>query len=310
MADYYKLLGVAKGASKEEIKKAYRKLALKYHPDRNKDNKEAEEKFKQISEAYAVLSDDEKRKQYDTFGAEGFQQRFSQEDIFRNADLGDILREFGINMGGGRTFSFGGGGGNPFGSFFHSGPGPGQGHGFHQQQARTPAGENLEMELQLSLEDIASGCEKTISLRRPTGQDRVSVKVPAGIGDGKKLRVRGKGNPSPYGGPAGDLYLVIKTRPHPRFSRDGNNLVKTREIPFSTAALGGEIKVDDLDGNTLKLKVPAGIKNGGRLRVKGKGLSASRGSRGDLYVRIMVLVPKKPNKKQKELLQKLAATGL
>ena len=129
--DYYKILGVDRNADTGEIKKAYRKLALKYHPDRNKGDKEAEEKFKQISEAYAVLSDKNKRQQYDTFGAEGFQQRYSQEDIFRNVDLGDILREFGINFGGGATsFSFGGsrGGGNPFESFFQqAGSQPGGG---------------------------------------------------------------------------------------------------------------------------------------------------------------------------------------
>lgn len=129
--DYYKVLGVEKSADASEIKKAYRKLALKYHPDRNKDNKEAEDKFKQISEAYAVLSDKDKRQQYDTFGAEGFQQRYSQEDIFRNVDLGDILKEFGINFGGGATsFSFGSsrGGASPFDSFFQqTGSQPGGG---------------------------------------------------------------------------------------------------------------------------------------------------------------------------------------
>ncbi len=308
MADYYKILGVTKDASKEEIKKAYRKLALKYHPDRNKDNKEAEEKFKQISEAYAVLSDPEKKQQYDTFGAEGFQQRFSQEDIFRNVDLGDILREFGINIGGGRAFSFGGGG-SPFEAFFHTGGGPGPGQSFHQRPAQAPPGEDLQMELPLTLEEIASGCEKTISLRRAHGQDRVSVKIPAGIMDGKKLRLAGKGNPSPYGGPAGDLYLVIKTRPHPVFERDGHDLITTREIPFSGAAIGTEIEVRSIDGTLLKLKVPAGTRSGARLRIKNHGLATGRG-RGNLYVKIMVKVPKELTAKQKELLEKLAEEGL
>ncbi len=308
MADYYKLLGVKKDASKDEIKKAYRKLALKYHPDRNKDNKEAEEKFKQISEAYAVLSDPEKRQQYDTFGAEGFQQRFSQEDIFRNADLGDILREFGINFGGGRSFSFGGGDASPFDSFFHSAGGPGP--GCHQRPAQAPPGEDLEMELQLSLEEIAGGCEKTISLRRPTGQDRVAVKIPAGIADGKKLRLSGKGNPSPYGGRPGNLYLRIKTRPHPVFERNGDDLVAVGEIPFSTAALGGTLEVKDLDGRVLKLKVPAGSKNGARMRIKNRGLKKAHGGHGNLYIKLRPRVPKDLTPEQKKILKKLADAGL
>ena len=137
----------------------------------------------------------------------------------------------------------------------------------------------------------------------------MTVKIPAGIGDGKKLRVRGKGNPSPYGGPPGDLYLVISTRPHPRFERDGADLTTTAEVPFSTAALGGETEVTDIEGKVLKLRVPAGCKNGARLRIKGRGMKKT-GGRGDLYVRIVPAVPASLTAEQKDLLRKLAATGM
>jgi len=179
--DYYKLLGVEKSASPEEIKKAYRKLALKYHPDRNKGNKEAEEQFKKISEAYAVLSDKEKRQQYDSFGSAGFQQRYSQEDIFRNADLGDILREFGINFGGGRaTFRSSGGGSGIFEEMFRQ-PGAGSrtSQGFQDfRQQQQVKGNDLSLELPITLNEALTGAEKTISLGRGGAAEKVSVKIP------------------------------------------------------------------------------------------------------------------------------------
>jgi len=163
--DYYEVLGVKKDSSVQDIKKAYRKLAMKYHPDRNEGNKEAEEKFKKISEAYAVLSDPEKRKQYDTFGASGFQQRYSQEDIFRGFDLGDILKEFGLGgLGGG--FRTSGGQGSPFETFFFQSGGPGAGRASYRTSAQQPVqGSDLTYELSISLNEILSGSEKTISLR-------------------------------------------------------------------------------------------------------------------------------------------------
>jgi curved DNA-binding protein len=312
--DYYKVLGVAKDASAEEIKKAYRKLALKYHPDRNQGNKESEEKFKEANEAYAVLSDQEKRKQYDTFGSSGFQQRYSQEDIFRNSDIGSILREFGINFGGRgggfgsgnfRTFSSGGGGRSPFEEIFSQGGQPGQ--GFRAQQP--VKGQDLSLELSISLDEVLNGAEKTISLGR--GGERVTVKIPAGIESGKKLRVAGKGSSSPMGGQAGDLYLLIKVEPHPLFEREGNNLVIEKEIPFSSAVLGTEIDVPTLNGKQFKVKVPAGIQPQSKLRLKGHGLPAGpHGPLGDILVKIAVGIPKKLNKTQKKLLGELAEAGL
>jgi curved DNA-binding protein len=309
--DYYEVLGVKKDCSTQDIKKAYRKLAMQYHPDRNKGDKEAEEKFKKISEAYAVLTDPEKRKQYDTFGESGFQQRYSQEDIFRGFDLGDILKEFGLGGLGG-SFRTSGGEGNPFETFFFQSGGPGGGRASYRSTAQQPVkGSDLTYELLVSLHEILTGSEKTISLRRETKTENVSVKIPKGIKAGQKLRLAGKGSPSPYGGPPGDLFLIIKEQPHPVFIRDGNNLTIEQHIPFSKACLGSEISVKSLEGKELKVKVPAGIQPHAKLRLKGHGLPAGKtGGRGDIYVKITVDVPKNLSDEQKKLVNELAEKGL
>ena len=310
--DYYEVLGIKKDGSAQDIKKAYRKLAMKYHPDRNKGDKEAEEKFKKISEAYAVLSDSEKRKQFDTYGDTGFQQRYSQEDIFRGFDLGDILKEFGLGgMGGG--FRASSGQGTPFETFFFQGGGPGAGSAsFHSSARQQPVkGSDLTYELAVSLEEILNGSEKTISLRREGKTENVSVKIPKGIKAGQKLRLAGKGSQSPYGGPPGDLFLVINEQPHPVFTRDGNNLIALQRIPFSKACLGSEVTVKSLEGKDLKVKVPAGIQQQSKLRLKGHGLPEGKtGGRGDIYVKFMIDIPKKLTKDQKKLIQELNEKGL
>ncbi|MFC1826564.1 DnaJ C-terminal domain-containing protein [Thermodesulfobacteriota bacterium] len=305
--DYYEVLGVKKDSSAQDIKKVYRKLAMKYHPDRNEGDKEAEEKFKKISEAYAVLSDPEKRKQYDTFGDSGFQQRYSQEDIFRGFDLGDILKEFGLGgMGGG--FRASSGQGSPYESFFFQGGGPGPGHAAQQRPVK---GSDLTYELSVSLGEILSGSEKTISLRREGQTENVSVKIPKGIKAGQKLRLAGKGNPSPYGGPPGDLLLIINEQPHPVFTRDGNNLIVEQKIPFSKACLGSEISIKSLEDKELKVKVPAGIQQQAKLRLKGHGLPAGKkGGRGDIFVKFLVDIPKKISEEQKKIIEELAEKGL
>ncbi|MHB1014903.1 MAG: DnaJ C-terminal domain-containing protein [Desulfurivibrionaceae bacterium] len=311
--DYYKLLGVEKSASPEEIKKAYRKLALKHHPDRNKGNKEAEEQFKKISEAYAVLSDKEKRQQYDTVGSAGFQQRYSQEDIFRNADLGDILREFGINFGGGRaTFRSSGTGGGIFDEMFRQ-PGAGgrPSHGFQDaRQQQQVKGNDLSLELPITLSEVLTGAEKTISLSRGSGAEKVSVKIPAGIETGKKLRISGKGSPSPMGGPSGDLYLLIKVEPHKIFTREGAHLSMDLQIPYSAAVFGAEVAVPTLEGKQLKVKVPPGCQPQAKLRLRKHGLPDSGGARGDLLVKIVVAVPKELSDEQRELVNRLKESGL
>ncbi|MFZ5758933.1 MAG: DnaJ C-terminal domain-containing protein [Thermodesulfobacteriota bacterium] len=312
--DYYKILGVTKTATADEIKKAFRKLALKYHPDKNPGDKKAEEKFKEANEAYAVLSDPEKRKQYDTFGANGFHQRFSQEDIFRNSDIGSILREFGINFGGmGGGFSTGGfrtfssSGRSPFDDIFTQGGGcRSQGCGSRQQPVR---GQDVTLEITVSLQEVMTGADKTIVLGR--AGEKVSVKIPAGIESGKKLRIAGKGSPSPMGGEPGDLYLLVTVAPHELFSRNGNNLVIEKQIPFSAAVLGTEIDVPTLNGKQFKVKVPPGIQPQAKLRLKGHGLPAGpHGPHGDILVKISVEVPRHISSEQKKLLDELAAAGM
>jgi curved DNA-binding protein len=300
--DYYKILGVNKTASDSEIKKAYRKLAMKYHPDHTKGDKSAEETFKKISEAYSVLSDKEKRKQYDTFGSAGFQQRYSQEDIFRGSDFESILNELfggsGHFGGGGRGMRFSFGGGGPFGSYQR------------QQQAHSK-GSDLEYELSLTLEEVAEGTQKIVSFQHKGRSEKITVKIPKGMISGKKLRITGKGEPSPYGGPAGDLYIKSKVLHHPVYDVQGQDLYINRDIKLSEAILGTNISVPTLSGKELKLKIPAGTKHKTKMRLSGHGLPHMHGkSQGDLYVHIHVNMPKRLNKKQKALIEQLAETGL
>ena len=315
--EYYQTLGVAKNATADDIKKAYRKLALKYHPDKNPDDKQAEEKFKEISEAYAVLSDPEKRQQYDTFGSAGFRQRYSQEDIFRNFDLNDILRQFGFGggfrSGGGTTFHTSGfrtGGGSPFDNIFSQG---GMRGGCGGSCGPQPVkGSDLTYEMTVTLDEVLHGAEKTISLRQNGQTQNVSVKIPKGIEDGKRLRLTGKGSPSPAGGPAGDLYLKVQVAPHPVFQRVDDDLVVEHRIPFSEACLGTTLEVTTLDGKKFNVKVPAGVQQEAKLRIKGHGLPAGPigGHRGDLLVKIAVRIPKTLTPEQEEAIKALAAVAL
>lgn len=309
--DYYETLGVSKSATPEEIKKAYRKLALKYHPDKNNGDKNAEAKFKQISEAYAVLSDQKKRQQYDTFGSNGFHQRYSQEDIFRGFDLNNILRQFGFgasSFGTGASFRSASGA-NPFESMFGNVSGMGcQGGGCKPQPIK---GQNLTYELAISLEDVLQGADKTISLRRDGKTQNVSVKVPKGIESGKRLRLSGKGMPSSSGGPPGDLYLKVNVAPHAHFTREGDDLVIERRIPFSKACLGTDVEITSLEGKRFKVKVPAGVQQESRLRIKGYGLPTGPiGERGDIYVKIAVQIPQILSPEQQGVIGKLAEAGL
>ena len=301
--DYYKVLGVKKDASEGEIKKAYRKLAMKYHPDHTKGDKSAEEKFKKISEAYAVLSDKDKRKEYDTFGSEGFHQRFSQEDIFRGFDFGDIFREFGF---GGGDFSSGRRGGTRF-SF-----GGGQGFNFGGGQQQAPVkGSDLVYELPLTLREVATGTSKTISLQHQGGSENLTVKIPAGIMEGKKLRLTGKGEPGPLGVPPGDLFLIIHMAPHSIFRREKNDLYMEKKIKLSEALLGTSIEVPTIDGETKTIRVPPGTPPGAKIRMKALGMPVMGGSsRGDSFVIVNPILPKKINKKQKKLIEELAREGL
>jgi curved DNA-binding protein len=311
--DYYKILGVDKKASTEEIKKAYRKLALKYHPDRNPNNKAAEEKFKKISEAYAVLSDAEKRQQYDNFGSDTFRQRYTQEDIFRGFDLNEILRDIGFgNLGGGtRIFTSGGRRrsfsqeeADPFHSFFGS---AGQ-----QFQSMPQKGQDIQYNLSISLEESVFGAEKKLALRKENNEvDEINIKVPAGINAGKKLRLAGKGNPGFNGGTPGDLYLNINILSHPVFNRDGNDLYIEKSINFTQAALGATIEVPTIDGSRKRIKIAPGTQNNTKVRMKGYGVPGLKESaKGDQFVKISINVPKKLTDKQSSLIRQLAEEGL
>jgi curved DNA-binding protein len=304
--DYYQILQVPRSASQEEIKKAFRKLAMKYHPDHNKNDKSAETRFKEINEAYAVLGNSEKRKQYDTFGADHFGQRYSQEDIFRDFDFSSIFREFG----------FGGGGQNIFGQMFGNrsyGKTRRSPFGFEGYQTRSAPtkGQDLVYELAITLEEASTSTNKVISYQDGDSQQNISVKIPPGISTGKKLRVPGRGRPGLNGGSKGDLFVQIKVLDHPLFRREGEDLILTREIRFTEALAGTEIEVPTIDKKTLRLKIPAGCQCNARYRLKGYGMpSMGGGGRGDAYVQVVVAVPQKPSKKQKALLKDMEEAGL
>jgi curved DNA-binding protein len=311
--DYYQILGVNRSATPDEIKKAYRKLAQKYHPDKAKGNKkEAEAQFKKISEAYAVLSNAEKRKQYDEFGSqEAFRAKYSQEDIFRGFDFSDIF-DTGISEGiFGRLFGgLGGRGARPGAGgrtrvYRYGGP-----EGF-QDMAPPIKGEDLQIEVSITLHEMAFGAEKPISFARSSQPEKLTVKVPAGTLPGKRLRIPEKGRPSPTGGPPGDLYVKLKEVEHPVFKRDGNDLYVDRHIRFTESALGTKVTVPTLDGKTMSLKVPPGTNSLTKMRLKNYGLPLATGkARGNQYVRIIVDIPDTLTKKQKTLLEELAREGL
>lgn len=291
--DYYKILGVDKSASDDEIKKKYRKLAMKYHPDKTKGDKTLEEKFKKISEAYAVLSDPKKRKEYDTFGSNGFQQRYSQEDIFKGFDFGDILKEFG----------FGG-----FGGFGGQGGGFGNMGGGRRQPVK---GSDLVYELPLSLREIATGITKTITLNHEGSNQQISVKIPKGLINGKKIRLPGKGEASKYGGPAGDLFIKSKIIADPIFYADEYDLNINREIKISEAITGTSIIVPTIEGKELNLKIPQGTQHKTKMRLPGHGLPQMKGDKkGDLFVNIQVTIPKVLDDKQTKIVEKMSKVGL
>jgi curved DNA-binding protein len=312
--DYYKTLKVRKDASAEEIKKAYRKLAMKYHPDRNRGDAAAEERFKEINEAYAVLSDTEKRKQYDMFGDEGFRRQYSQEDIFRNFDFGNIFEEMGFGGEDWLGRVFGGPGAKQRGTYaggspFHSGAYDAGAH--RRKKARASAkGADLQLEVPVPFRAAILGDEQTITYLAGGRQERLVVKIPPGIEDGKKLRIAGKGESSQWGGVPGDLYVVVRVIAHPDFRRDGQDILITRNIRMSEAMLGTEVDVPTLDGKTLRLKVPSGTQSHRKFRLRGKGVPGSHEkAAGDQLVEVIVIVPEANTPDLRKIAKKLAEMG-
>ena len=342
--DYYEVLGVEKGASEDEIKKAYRKLAKANHPDLHPGDKECEERFKEINEAYEVLSDPDKRAKYDQFGHAAFDP--------------SVGGPGGAGFGGFGGFGdiFGGGFGDIFGDIFGGGFGGGQ-----TQRSGPRRGENLRVRLNITFEEAAFGCEKEINVGRVeqcpdckgTGSVRttqrtpfgvvqtsgackkcggrgkiihqpcprcggrgavrknqtIKVKIPAGIDDGQSIQQRGQGNAGANGGPAGDLYVTVAIRPHPIFTRDGSDVYVEIPISFAQAALGDTLQVPAIDGR-VEYKVPEGTQTGTMFRMRGKGIQNVNGrGRGDQYVRVNIEVPKNLTDKQKKLLREFEETS-
>lgn len=294
--DYYKVLGVKKDASQEEIRKAYRKLAVKYHPDKNPDDKAAEEKFKEISEANEVLSDPEKRKQYDTLGANW--KQYAQGGF----DPGG--RAYQGNPGGGRyQYEYHGdpseffGGGSGFSDFFESFFGGGR--GFQGGHRATP-GSDLSGEVQITLAEAFHGTERIVQV----DQDKLRVKIKPGAYDGLQLRIKGKGGKGSQGH-AGDLYLIVRIQPDAVYERKGNDLYRTVDVDMFTALLGGKQAIQTPSG-AVNITIPGGTQNGKQLRLRGKGMPVYGGtSHGDLYVTLRVKLPEKLTDEQRALVTQL-----
>lgn len=300
--DYYQILGIGKDASPKEIKKAYRKLAAKYHPDKNPDDAVAEEKFKEINEAHEVLSDPEKRKKYDTLGAnwEAYQQG--------GGDWQQYARQHG--KGDGRTFYYEGDpadlfgqgrqGGSGFSSFFDLFFGEGRGRGSQQGGFK---GQNWEAEMPITLLEAYQGSRRTFEWQ---GKNlRITIKP--GVSNNQRLRIPGKGAAGVQGGPAGDLYIRLKILPDPRFNRENDHLIYTSNVDLYTALLGGQIKIPTLDGSHLMIKVPKGSESGRVLRLKGKGMPNYKtpSQRGDLLVKLKVRLPKQLSAEEEALFKQL-----
>lgn len=322
--DYYAILGVPRTATEKDIKQAYRRLARKYHPDVNPGNKAAEEKFKQINEAYEVLSDADKRAKYDRYGD---QWQYADQFAKAGQTASGTYSGFGgfgpdFNTGG---FSFGG---EDLGSLFDE---LFPGAGTRTYTSRPRRGQDLEHTLEITLEEAYSGTKRLIELQSPetcptcqgrglvgkarcstcggsgtvTHAKRLEVNIPAGVDTGSRIRIAGQGGPGSSGGPPGDLYIVVNVAPHPRFERKDDDLYTTVSVPLTTAVLGGEVTVSTLTGQ-VALKIPPETQNGATIRVRGKGMPRRDGTRGDLIVRINVRLPTNLSTHERELFEELS----
>ena len=303
--DYYDVLGVARDSDAQALKKAFRARAKELHPDKNPDNPKAEEQFKELNEAYAVLSDESKRKQYDAFGHQRFHEKFSSEDIFRGTDFSSAFEGTGFGsdildaLFGGRGGGRGGVGGAGFGGGQRRGPQKGQ---------------DIEREVEVAFAEAALGGERRLRIMRSDGPRELTVRVPAGIEDGGKIRVRSEGNPSPSGGPAGDLMLRLKVAAHPSLTREGGDLHANILLPLSTLVLGGTAMVPTLDGDK-KIRVKPGTASGAQQRLSGLGAvrrdpeRGATGERGDLYAHLIPAIPVELEDRTRALFEQLRELG-
>lgn len=323
--DYYAILGVEKTASKDDIKKAYRKLAKQHHPDTNKGNKASEDKFKDISEAYEVLGDDEKRKKYDMFG--------NQAQYANGADFDPS--QYGFNGGNVRYEYAGSGDHSDFFNMFFSdafdlsslfgGAGRTSGRttmrvggvddlselfGGGHAAGRAPRvrdGRHIEAEIEITPEEGATGTEKRISLQTETGIRTINFRVPKGVRDGETIRLKGQGHPGQNGGQTGDLRMTVKLASGGKFSFEDGHLVTSLDVYPWDAALGAKQTVDTLDGR-IAVNIPAGVQTGSKIRIAGKGYPSRDGSRGDLYIKVRLMNPGNLTSEQKDLYEKLKST--
>ena len=313
--DFYAVLGVAKDADTTEIKKAYRKLAKQYHPDRNAGDAAAEQKFKDVGEAHAVLSDPEQRREYDAIRSmAGGGARFTAGGPGGGAGFEDIFSAFG-GGGGGSRVRYSTGGGSPFAgggagepdledilSMFGGGGGAGfggQGAGFRAPRGPVK-GQDLTARTELSFRDAVEG--RTIALT--VNGEKVNARIPAGVKDGQKIRLRGKGGHGDPGGPRGDLILTVSVGKHPVYGRDGDNLTLDLPVTFPEAALGATVAVPTLDGSQVKVRIAPGTPSGRVLRLKGRGI-ATKGATGDLLAKVQIIVPTELSEAEREAVEVL-----
>ena len=297
--DFYKILGVSRGASPEEIKKAYRSLAKELHPDRNPDNPQAEERFKEVSNAYAVLSDEEKRKLYDQFGEVGLREGFDPAAYqaatqgvggFGGFDFGDIFGGAARGRGGAQQFDF---------NLEDLLRGRAGGGGYVRVPRR---GADLQSEVTVDFRDAVLGCTKELAVRSSEGDKTIKVRIPPGVGNGGKIRLRGQGGKGADGGPDGDLVLKVNVRKHPYFSMRGKQLhVKVPVTPLEAYA-GAKVSVPTPEGN-VQLSIPAGSQNGAKLRLRGKGIARKGNDRGDLIANLEIVLPEGESDEVREALE-------
>ncbi len=307
--DYYETLGVSKTASAGEIKSAFRKLARKFHPDVAKDKKSAEEKFKQINEAYEVLSDPEKRAKFDQLGADWNQRGGGfQPPPGRHAQPGGGFQRWSTGGNGGDgEFEFDGTGFSDFFEQFFGGGRARTAAGFGGGTPAAERGSDVEADIMVPLEEALNGAKRSVSLRR-SGASKVEsyqVKIPSGVHEGQRIRLAGQGEAGERGGKSGDLFLRVRLARHPEFSVEGSDLIHEADLPPWDAALGTELQVPTLEGR-VRVKIPPGTQGGQRFRLRERGLPNSGGGRGDLYVETDIRIPKKITEREREIWQELA----